>query len=98
MGDNGAQKYVDQFKSVAVKLGWNLQEEAVIYQFKTGLLQWILTQLPTTELNFILTMETNPVIEIKHIDILMKLVMRLLCKKENNELMEGMITRGTQKN
>ena len=56
-----------------------MQEEAVIYQFKTGLLQWILTQLPTTELNFILTMETNPGVEIKPIDmdILMKLVMRI---------------------
>ena len=60
-------------------MGWNLQEEAVIYQFKMGLLQWILTQLSTAESNFILTMETNPEVEIKPIDmdILMKLVMRI---------------------
>ena len=79
MGENRAQRYVDQFKLLATKLVWNLQEEALIYQFKTSLLQWILTQLSTAELNFILTTETNPGVEIKPIDvdILMKLVMRI---------------------
>ena len=38
MGENGAQRYVDQFKLLAIKLEWNLQEENVIYQFKMGLL------------------------------------------------------------
>ena len=79
MGENRAQRYVDQFKLLATKLMWNFQEEALIYQFKTSLLQWILTQLSTAELNFILTTETNPGVEIKPIDvdILMKLVMRI---------------------
>ena len=54
MGENRAQRFMDQFKSFATKLKWNLQEEDVIYQFKMGLPQWILTQLSTAELNFIL--------------------------------------------
>ena len=76
IGENRAQRYVDHFKLLAMKLKWNLQEETTIYQFKTGLLWWILTQLLTAESNFILTTETNPGIEIKPIDvdILMKLV------------------------
>ena len=43
MRENGTQRYMDQFKLLAMKLEWNLQEEAIIYQFKTGLLQLILT-------------------------------------------------------
>ena len=86
MRENGAQRYMDQFKSLATKLGWNLQEEAVIYQFKMGLPRWILTQLSTAESNFILTMEMNPGVEIKSIDvdILMRLVMRIKANSHIN--------------
>ena len=52
MGENGAQRYMDQFKSLATKLGWNLQEKAVIYQFKMGLLDVdILMKLVIIEAN-----------------------------------------------
>ena len=51
-----AQKYMDQFKSLATKLGWNLQEKSIIYQFKMGLPQWILTQLSIAKSNFMLNL------------------------------------------
>jgi hypothetical protein len=79
MDNQGAQRYVDQFITLAKRLHWKMDDEAVIYQFKSGLSKWLLSQISTAESNHLLLMETKygKVVAPINVKMLAKLAIRI---------------------
>jgi hypothetical protein len=49
MDNTGVQRYTDQFIRLASRLGWDLDGDVAIYQYKSGLATWILNALTAAE-------------------------------------------------
>jgi len=87
MDKDGVQRYSDQYLRLAERLHWNLADETTIYQYKSGLSNWMLDQLSVAESNHLLAMETQIGAEIRPItvEILAKLAIRI----EANKMMQS---------
>jgi hypothetical protein len=83
MDKDGIQRYSDQFINLAQKLNWNLGDDMVIYQYKSGLSTWMLDQLSVAESNHLLALEThsNNSIRAITVEILAKLAIRIEANK-----------------
>ena len=83
MDKDGIQRYSDQFITLAHKLNWNLSDDMVIYQYKSGLSTWMLDQLSVAESNHLLSLEThsNNTVTAITVDILAKLAIRIEANK-----------------
>jgi hypothetical protein len=74
----GVQRYSDQFINLAHKLKWQLNDEAVIYQFKLGLTRSLIQQLSTVEANHILNQELSGIdASTVPVNILIKMAIRI---------------------
>ena len=83
MDKDGIHLYPDQFIALAHKLNWNLSDDMVIYQYKSGLSTWMLDQLSVAESNHLLSLEThsNNTVTAITVDILAKLAIRIEANK-----------------
>ena len=83
MDKDEIQRYSDQFITFAQKLNWNLGDDMVIYQYKSGLSTWMLDQLSVAESNHLLALETQSSNSVKAITvkILAKLAIRIEANK-----------------
>ncbi len=83
MDKEGVQRYSDQYLRLAERLHWNLADEMVLFQYKSGLSSWMLDQLSVAESNHLLAMETQIGTEIRPItvEILAKLAIRIEANK-----------------
>jgi hypothetical protein len=63
MDGSGVQRYTDQFVSLAHKLGWNLNGNEAIYQYKVGLPDWLNDSLASAEAAAMVTGSKAPGVE-----------------------------------
>lgn len=88
MSDLGAQKYSDQFMKLMKQLGWPLDSELAIYQYKLGLTKWMVEQLSAAEASLVLHNEIGKAISV---EILARMVLKIDANKsiqsvESNQL------------
>jgi hypothetical protein len=60
MGNEGIQRYTDEFVGLANKLRWGLDNDVTIYQYKLGLPVWMMESLTAAEAAAIMTGREPP--------------------------------------